>query len=306
MPEKRQPRTALLLDSNNLLAMSVHTGQHLTSPKTGEPTGGLYGIVRKIRSLITHELEGVQIHEVYAVQDSKPPAFRFKLIPGYKGNRRGSDDGKPDPRRDEFLKAYRHQRSLLPGLVRTLGVKVAKAENFEADDLIAGMVRSDIADKYIIVSADKDMRQLIDGKRVRLWQPTHHEWAEQPPRGYRLVRAIMGDPSDCIPRVPQLGDKRAQEIVDEMLAEGLKPLPSALKEYKGRHVEKLKKHYQQVRKNWEVMDLRRTADDALRAIEIEEGYKPRLFFEQCRELGFASILEDGPNWIRPFKSMREP
>jgi DNA polymerase-1 len=299
-------KTALLIDSNNILAMCVHTGQHLTSPKTGEPTGGLYGFVRRVRALITHEIEGAQIHEVYAVQDSKPPAFRFELVPAYKNNR-GKRTGKADPRRDNFIDAYRHQRKLLPDLISPLGVKVAKAENFEADDLIAGMVRSDLAARYIIVSADKDLRQLIDGKRVRLWQPTQHEWVEQPARGYRLYRAITGDPSDCIPRVPGLGEKRAQEIVDELLAEGVKVTPSSLKDnYKGRYKDKLKGFYKKVAANWQVMDLNRTADDAYKAMKVVAAYKPRLFFEKCREYGFSSIMNNPTSWIEPFKYMREP
>jgi len=300
-------KTALLIDSNNILAMCVHTGQHLTSPKTGEPTGGLYGFVRRLRALITHEIEGVQTHAVYAVQDSKPPAFRYELVPEYKGNRGSSRGGKPDPTREKFVNDYRHQRKRLPSLISPLGIKVAKADNFEADDLIAGITRSNVADRYIIVSADKDMRQLIDGKRVRLWQPTQHEWVDQPARGYRLFRALTGDKSDCIPQVPGIGDKRAQEVVDEMLAEGHKVTPTSLKEhYKGRHAAKLKGNYNRVQCNWQVMDLNRTADDAFKAMKVEESYKPRLFFEQCRELGFDSIMSDPVRWIEPFKFMREP
>lgn len=126
---------------------------------------------------------------------------RRQLWPAYKANREQRDF---DP------------RPLAESIIRAKGCRFCWNPNAEADDTIATMA-SDLCDamNVVIVSSDKDLWQLWDPPRVRIYLTTKKEWltAEYMEKKLRvnrasqvrLVKALWGDPSDNIPNaIPRM------------------------------------------------------------------------------------------------------
>ena len=85
----------------------------------------------------------------------------------------------------------------------------------EADDVISYVKSSSIFEGWqkVIVSADKDFIQLLDGKTL-LFRPIQKEVLNTNtviekfgihPRNFAIARALAGDPSDNLPGVPRVG-----------------------------------------------------------------------------------------------------
>jgi DNA polymerase-1 len=145
--------TALAVDGNNLIAINCHAHPQLTS-STGEPTGGLYGTVKRLRTLLLHEIDD-DIGDVVLVMDSARPSFRYELHPAYKDTeqRRKSKD-------EDLYQCYRQQCDSIAKLVLPLGVVVAEAVEYEADDGLApvrrqGLVATGSTSALQRVSTDK-------------------------------------------------------------------------------------------------------------------------------------------------------
>jgi DNA polymerase-1 len=143
--------------------------------------------------------------------DSRTATFRKDLYPDYKANR-------PPPPPD-----LSQQMERVAEIVRALAIPVLQQDGVEADDLIATAVQQARARdlRVVIVSADKDLMQLVDD-RVLMWD-TMRDRVVGPPEvrerfgvevgQVRDVLALTGDPSDNVPGVPSVGPKTAQELI---------------------------------------------------------------------------------------------
>lgn len=212
---------AFLFDVSNIAHRSWHANSEMESSGTykapesaharltaeelriyyGERSGHVYGFVKTLLSFLAHNPRRVKTGLVYAF-DGKAE-HKFKILPGYKGNRDRKADPVPDVRR------LCHS---LPGHC------IANIEE-EADDLIASMVRY-IREKerenrrspmeIIIVSGDHDMYQLID-ENTYVWnsvaKPKVDLSSGLDPKKYQgigphqivLWKSLFGDSSDNIP-----------------------------------------------------------------------------------------------------------
>jgi DNA polymerase-1 len=148
------------------------------------------------------------------VFDVGKPVHRLALAPDYKAQR---------PPMPEDLK---RQTPLIREWIAAAGWPVVECEGMEADDLIAGLAAA-FADRPVrILSADKDLCQLVDG-RVELLVPA--------PKGGFVRRgpaevatkfgvapgqlvdylALIGDTSDNIPGVDGIGPKTAAKLIGQ-------------------------------------------------------------------------------------------
>ena len=130
--------------------------------------------------------------------------------PGYKATR----DAQP-----EDLSA---QIPIARELVQALQIPILEVEGVEADDVIATLVRRAPPDAQIaIVSTDKDLMQLVDGRVVLLDGMKDRRYDEKevearfgvPPAQLLDLRALAGDASDNIPGVAGIGQKGAAELI---------------------------------------------------------------------------------------------
>src|SRR3954462_15545407 len=144
-PEK----TLLLVDGSSYLYRAYHALPELRSPKTGEPTGAIYGVLNMLRKLATDYKAGAWA----CVFDAKGKTFRDVIYPDYKATRTAMPDD------------LSRQVEPLHEAVAALGWPVLCVEGVEADDVIATLAeqarrRGDW--RTVISTGDKDLTQLVD------------------------------------------------------------------------------------------------------------------------------------------------
>ena len=128
---------------------------------------------------------------------SSPQNFRKKISPDYKGHR---NRRKPLGYRRLVNYCLKNYNTVL-------------RENLEADDAL-GMDATQYPDiTTIIVSPDKDMRQ-IPGV---LWNLTGdvEEITKEDGDRWHLMQSLAGDPTDGYPGCPGIGMKRAGDLLDK-------------------------------------------------------------------------------------------
>ena len=121
-PEK----TLLLVDGSSYLYRAFHALPELRSPKTGEPTGAIYGVLNMLRKLAT-DYKPVALACVF---DAKGKTFRDAEYAEYKANR--------TPMPDDL----RSQVEPMREAVAALGWPVLVVEGVEADDVIATLAET--------------------------------------------------------------------------------------------------------------------------------------------------------------------
>lgn len=168
----------------------------------------------------------VELHKpsrVYFVLEGHPRQ-RYELLPEYKANRRIEvpTDGTPiDPevaKKIADLESFFRQAHLIIDLLsRHFPVSVVRHRDFECDDVIFNLVRrSSSAVPWVVASNDSDFTQLLNEfPNVKLYNPIAKEFVETPPFDYVTWKALRGDGSDNIPGLPGIGDKTAEELIND-------------------------------------------------------------------------------------------
>jgi DNA polymerase I len=204
-----------LIDVSSFVFRAYYSVKGLTTAR-GEPTNAVFGVANMLVSLFKDYAPS----HVAVAMDSRTPTFRREIYPAYKANR-------PPPPED--LKV---QFPFVRELVEAFDLAVLQRDGFEADDLIATAARaaSKAGLKVVIVSADKDLMQLVgpgvvmlDTMKEKLWDAAavEEKWGV-PPALVGDLLAIGGDSSDNIPGVPRVGPKTAAPLLVEF--GGLEPL----------------------------------------------------------------------------------
>jgi len=220
-----------IVDGNYLLHRCMRVGSvaDLTT-KTGKPTGGFFASLRFIHGAISDS----NASSVYVVFDSGISKRRRALLPQYKGSRyRDESDPLYEPPDEEhalYLKKFRLQRAMLQYILPRLAVRTVRLKEphgWEADDLIYSLTKLVPSKNVIVVSDDKDMLQLVSHTEDRcvqvsrpiakqfVTQENFEDWFEYPHDQELLRKAILGDSSDNIPKVPGCGKKGVDAIFDE-------------------------------------------------------------------------------------------
>ncbi|MDQ7008248.1 MAG: DNA polymerase I [Acidobacteriota bacterium] len=200
--------TVYLLDGTYTVFRSYYAIAALTAPD-GRPTGGVYGFLSTVRKLLRERRP-----EHFAVAfDLEGPTHRDLVFAEYKANR-------AEPPEDLVP-----QFDLARRACEVMGWPVLTAEGFEADDVIATLARqaTERGMKVVIVTADKDLYQLVDGdvvvlnpaKEDRILDPAGvEEVFGVPPSRVVDVLALVGDKVDNVPGVPGIGDKGARRLLE--------------------------------------------------------------------------------------------
>ncbi len=176
----------------------------------GFPTGLLTGFANLILNL---EKEHPTDYLLFAL-DSPGPSFRQKIDPNYKAQR---------PEAPPELKA---QLPVAIEWIEKMGLSKLSLENYEADDIIASVVKCAKEQGIMVrvVSHDKDLYQLIDDKRVVLYDPIKKEEIDESscvrkygihPRQFIDYQALIGDSADNVPGVPGIGPKTAVKLLTQ-------------------------------------------------------------------------------------------
>lgn len=152
------------------------------------------------------------------------PRRRYELLPEYKANRRIElpTDGSPlDPevakKLSELESFFRQAHLIIDLLSKHFPVSVVRHPDYECDDVIYNLIkRSSTAIPWIVTSNDSDFIQLLgEFPHVRLYNPITKSFVEAPPFDYTTWKALRGDGSDNIPGLSGIGDKTAEQLVND-------------------------------------------------------------------------------------------
>ena len=146
--------------------------------------------------------------------DSKGKSFRAQLDSNYKSNRQAPPD--------ELLE----QIPVCIEMIEKMGFCAHSAEGYEADDIIASLVRHcENKDIFVrIITQDKDLYQLIKDGKVSIYSPISkndydeagcvEKYGVHPAQIIDFL-ALCGDSADNIPGVKGIGAKGAKALLDE-------------------------------------------------------------------------------------------
>lgn len=201
----------ILVDGNALVHRAYHALPPLSTSK-GEPTNAVFGFT----SMLLRALADIQ-PEYIAVAFDVGRTFRHEEYEDYKANR---------PKMSEDLAS---QFARVKEVISAFNIPIFEVEGYEADDVLGTLAKqaSDKGLETIILTGDTDTFQLI-GHSVKVltsrrrFSDTVIYDEERIRRRYGLtpgqlvdLKALKGDPSDNIPGVRGIGDKRATRLLKE-------------------------------------------------------------------------------------------
>jgi len=198
-----------LVDLSGYVFRAYHALPPLSSSR-GEPTHAVLGTVNMLQKVIGER----RPHMLAVAMDSRGRTFRHELDARYKATR-------PLPPPD-----LSQQMSRVQEIVHAWDAACFQKDGLEADDLIAAVTARALGEgwRVVIVSADKDMMQLVrdDDDRVVLWDSMRdrvygpaevRQKLGVAPSQVRDFLAFTGDTSDNVPGVPGVGPKTAADLL---------------------------------------------------------------------------------------------
>ena len=266
----------VLIDGFSQIFRGFHAVPDLEN-RRGEPINALLSFARFLLSID----DSLTPSHGAVVLDKGPPSQRLEIYPEYKANR---------PEVPEKLEV---QIPAIKEWSTAAGWPVLEKEGAEADDIIAAISAARENYKVRIISADKDLAQLINNEEIIQLIPR---------KGKKLVRlgteeikgkygiapeqivdylAMLGDASDNVKGVQGIGEKTAASLLNEFgnienilrntaniqnkkIRETLEQAGDTLK--RNRRLISLDR---ELPENWQSVDsIKRTAPDWERLIEI--------------------------------------
>jgi DNA polymerase-1 len=203
-------KTVTVIDTFGFFFRSFYAlPQHLRT-KEGFPTGLLTGFTNFISTL---QKEHDSDYIIFAI-DSKGETFRNEIDVNYKANRSA-----PPPELTQQL-------PVAIEWINKMGYRTLGKQGFEADDIIATVVRCAKEKEYKVrvVSHDKDLYQLIDDDKVVIVDAIKRKYVNEKachdkygvtPKQFIDYQSILGDSADNVPGVKGIGKVGAEKLLKE-------------------------------------------------------------------------------------------
>jgi DNA polymerase-1 len=201
-----------LIDGNSLAYRAFFALPESIGTSDGRPTNAIYGLASMLVKIIDeHHPQGV------VVAWDAGYSGREKTYDLYKAQRK--------PRPDLLREQWPH---LMP-LVEAFGYTNVKVDGYEADDVIASLVKAarEAGIEVMVVTGDRDAYQLV-GEGVRVMSTSRGitetkiydreaviERYGVPPELVTDLMGLRGDTSDNIPGVPGIGEKTATQLLQQ-------------------------------------------------------------------------------------------
>ncbi|MBI5638978.1 MAG: DNA polymerase I [Nitrospirae bacterium] len=205
-----------IIDGNSYVYRAFYAIKALTNSK-GFPTNAIFGFTNMLMKIIRDKKpDGLVV-----CFDTSAPTERHRLFEAYKAHR-------PEMPAD-LVPQLPHIRQM----ISAFHIKIFEVPGYEADDLIGTISKkaAEAGNTVFIVTADKDMLQLVDGN-VRVYDPmkdrildseyVRERFGVGPDRVPEFM-ALTGDAVDNIPGIKGVGEKTAKELllsvesIDELL-----------------------------------------------------------------------------------------
>jgi len=201
-------RTVYVVDAHALIYQVFHALPPMSSP-SGQPVGAVHGFVRDVLDL----LEKKEPDFLFCAFDFSAKTFRHDRYPEYKGTR--------PPMPDDL----RPQIGEIRKMLAAMDVAALELENYEADDILATIAEqtADLGGQCILVTSDKDCRQLINDQ-VKIFNIRKNQiydeadllkdWGVRPDQVVDF-QSLVGDSTDNVPGVALIGPKIAKELLQK-------------------------------------------------------------------------------------------
>jgi len=203
----------VLIDGPSLVYRAFYALPTTLATKEGLITNAVYGFT----SMLIRLLGDVKPDVLLVAFDKPGPTFRHEAFEDYKAHR---------PETPDDLKS---QIPLVKEILEVLKIPLLEMAGFEADDILATLAKkgSEEKDEVIIVTADRDMLQLVNREvtvmstrrgitDMKAYNPQNvTERFGLPPEKIPDMLGLKGDPSDNIPGVPGIGEKTAAKLIQE-------------------------------------------------------------------------------------------
>lgn len=317
----------LLIDESNILFAASSTTQLSVGD---QPTQGVFGFVRRLRDLVS------QYPQLTPIVLSDGLSWRYKVFPEYKAMRQVVAATPAEKAQAEIRKSVQSQKALTREACDLLGVRRMMANNYEADDLAAMLVKRYGADRTVLlISGDKDWIQLVR-PNVAWWDVIHDrrltyqkfasnnevtrsvgigfekngQWIGlSRPEQWADVKCLMGDKSDEIGGVGGIGEKGAVELVAKWgsvanfmnavidKSVDLEKLPKKLRDFASSDEKMLIFHRNKILMDLESSQIPKPYDLML----TKPTFNHEGFQEFCQDWMFQSILTSFNKWVEPFK-----
>ncbi|MFL5832415.1 MAG: DNA polymerase I, partial [Solirubrobacterales bacterium] len=212
MPDAAAAPQLFLIDGNSLAYRAFFALPESIGTSDGRPTNAIYGLASMLVKIIDeHHPQGV------VVAWDAGYSGREVTYDLYKAQRK--------PRPDLLREQWPH---LMP-LVDAFGYTNVKVDGYEADDVIASLVRQarEQGIEVMVVTGDRDAYQLVD-EGVRVMSTSRgitetkiydraavEERYGVPPELITDLMGLRGDTSDNIPGVPGIGEKTATQLLQQ-------------------------------------------------------------------------------------------
>ena len=276
-------RHLYLIDGSGFVFRAFHALPPLTRPD-GTPVNAVLGFTNMLWKI----LRETDADHAAVIFDTARLTFRNEIYELYKANRGETPE--------ELIPQF----PLVREAAGAFNLASIELVGFEADDLIAAYVEAARARgaRVTIVSADKDLMQLVEGDSVVMYDyfknreigpdQVHERFGVGPERVID-VQALAGDSTDNVPGVPGIGVKTAAQLINDYGdLDRLLERAEEIKQPKRR--QNLIEHAEMARLSRDLVTLRRDAPlpmplEALVRRQPEPGAL-RAFFQ---ENGFRSI-----------------
>jgi 5'-3' exonuclease len=216
MPENGAPSLPgrpdwLLVDGSSLIFRAFFGVPQTVVGPDGSPINAVRGFLDYLARFIT---ERRPIHLAVATDEDWRPAFRVDAIPSYKTHR----TAEPIP------PLLEPQMPIIMDVLAAFGIAVVGAAGFEAEDVIASLVQF-AEGRVEILSGDRDLFALVRDPDVVVLYPQSRGEVQVvdeaeierkygiPGRSYVDFAILRGDPSDGLPGLPNVGEKKAAALI---------------------------------------------------------------------------------------------
>ncbi len=295
---EKNKKTLIIIDGSSLIYRAFHAIPASFSTSKGLPTNAIYGFTQSLLKILKDYSPGY----IGIAFDVKGPSFRHEMFEEYKAER---------PPMPDLLSV---QIPYIKRVVSAFGIPVLQKESYEADDVIATLIKRNAGSglKMDIVTGDKDMYQLVGDNTVILDYLSGKEYGPSEveerfgirPDLIRDLLALAGDTSDNIPGVPGIGFKTAAKLLKQFGS--LEGVLEHAGEVSG---EKLRKSLQE---NKDRAFLSRDLATLHPDVEIEctiddlkyRGPDYGILMPLLRELEFSKILRDVMSGAEPSREDR--
>lgn len=202
--------TALLIDTYSLFFRAFHALPPMNTAD-GTPTNALYGFSSLLLKLL---------------REHAPSGTAFALdLPGQTERKREFAEYKAG--RAPVPGPLVQQLQQLPQLLAAFGFPAFAVPGFEADDVLATLARrlAEQGADVLIASGDRDSLQLVRERTHVLFMGRRGAPEQRYDRAAVIARfglppeqlpsyvALVGDPSDNLPKVPGIGPRTAQALI---------------------------------------------------------------------------------------------